>query len=1058
MSKFSELIGSFERTGNFPLEANYIFKNEQELKDFYADPINKAKLHEGLLKVVSNTDNQGKYKLTLYWVIQKNEELEFTPLISANDIEEIKQKLLDLSTKKYVPIQIVQSVKDIIVPDDVENDPVIYYDLETKLFYIYRKGGLQYIQMIDSYVNSSGAPDNTAEDFDIEGYIRWNSLTQTLQVFGHDGKFKSILTTSDLGKIPASNSIPNTVDISSDNYTQIYFDTNSDALYYYDPNDEWVKIASIKTEYTEEEIKQQNTENIEGGQNKLSDLRISSDTGKLFFNGLSASGAIYKKVLDEEDGVCIVETSRNLPPNQFAGRLAYVKNEQMYYYYNGQQWNIFNNGPISIEGGLPDEEDLTLNNNKISIKNRDTSNGKGYIILRTNTPLANQLTQENTIYEVRYNFDLNGKNITLPAQSILHFTGGSFSNGVVTGNNTEISGNARLYCSLAGTFSGTCKVKWFLKKLTSNQDYSYAHNQEVIQALKAAHLFSSDTLDFEKVHIHLKGGIEIDETMNVHIKNFYITFESLKDMDFVFTFSANVMWTGGKNIENGVVKCSNPNVHHKVGFIYYKKWWNTSNWKIDTVTINNFRTGYFIVNNGYLQEGRLDNIEINDGGGVLFYDREHIYSDSSGTAPSSNIITLNGVRMDNTSDKTEVEDVPALFYLNEPGQITFNDCVFQGRGSNEIKPMILKGLEGGIGILNILTFNGFWLEMVNSMFDQVVEINTYCSLIFNKWCSAKIKVNHKNVLITSNITAITGFQEFLDNIEIPDDILGVVINIDSQFKNFVNSELCPNLLRYIRRGIIKDIRNASNPWREGSTAFNLINAVCNENGIFTAIENRNLFNLDTVLGTSYGHTGRIITVDNIPVYEVEYNNNIHSFSQFHLLNSSIEISKNSQNYTYSEELICRIAPLVDITEENVNSVGILGLTTTSSQNLTKFEVGHVANEYTPWKRYVKVYQNSSHNRGLIPRYAKIQIALIRISTNNAYLNKDILIDADENKLIKIGSIPTVLDVSKYNFDDIKDYLQSDKIMYRYNGTLYYYDGEILRNASDGTVENKVTIV
>ena len=66
MSKFSELIGSFERTGNFPLEANYIFKNEQELKDFYADPINKAKLHEGLLKVVSNTDNQGKYKLTLY--------------------------------------------------------------------------------------------------------------------------------------------------------------------------------------------------------------------------------------------------------------------------------------------------------------------------------------------------------------------------------------------------------------------------------------------------------------------------------------------------------------------------------------------------------------------------------------------------------------------------------------------------------------------------------------------------------------------------------------------------------------------------------------------------------------------------------------------------------------------------------------------------------------------------------------------------------------------------------------------------------------------------------
>jgi hypothetical protein len=59
MSKYSEVIGSFIRRGDYPLEADYIFANETALKEFYANPINSAVLHKGLIKVVED-DGSGQ--------------------------------------------------------------------------------------------------------------------------------------------------------------------------------------------------------------------------------------------------------------------------------------------------------------------------------------------------------------------------------------------------------------------------------------------------------------------------------------------------------------------------------------------------------------------------------------------------------------------------------------------------------------------------------------------------------------------------------------------------------------------------------------------------------------------------------------------------------------------------------------------------------------------------------------------------------------------------------------------------------------------------------------
>ena len=61
MGQYSELIGSFKRMGNFPLEADYIFNSEEELKDFYSQEENAVLLHRGLFKIVGQRRGLLKY-------------------------------------------------------------------------------------------------------------------------------------------------------------------------------------------------------------------------------------------------------------------------------------------------------------------------------------------------------------------------------------------------------------------------------------------------------------------------------------------------------------------------------------------------------------------------------------------------------------------------------------------------------------------------------------------------------------------------------------------------------------------------------------------------------------------------------------------------------------------------------------------------------------------------------------------------------------------------------------------------------------------------------------
>ena len=96
MSQYSETIGSFVRTGSYPLEANYIFDTYEDLVSFYNDPINKTTLHIGLLKVVRATTSGQQ---TLYWVTNTGENLEFVKLLTSSSLSDIQEQINTINSK-----------------------------------------------------------------------------------------------------------------------------------------------------------------------------------------------------------------------------------------------------------------------------------------------------------------------------------------------------------------------------------------------------------------------------------------------------------------------------------------------------------------------------------------------------------------------------------------------------------------------------------------------------------------------------------------------------------------------------------------------------------------------------------------------------------------------------------------------------------------------------------------------------------------------------------------------------------------------------------------------
>lgn len=154
-------------------------------------------------------------------------------------------------------------------------------------------------------------------------------------------------------------------------------------------------------------------------------------------------------------------------------------------------------------------EDLQKNSSgQIEEANRayDTStfSGLGYRILRKNIQSnKNVLTQSminmpNNVYKIRYDFDLNGATINLPANSVLQFVGGSIKNGTLNGNNTAIEADSNAVIFDSVVIEGTWNVEhiydsWF----AFNTSPSYVSNQIITNILALSNDDVYNTIHFD---------------------------------------------------------------------------------------------------------------------------------------------------------------------------------------------------------------------------------------------------------------------------------------------------------------------------------------------------------------------------------------------------------------------------------------------------------------------------------------------------------------------------------------------------------------------------------
>lgn len=128
--------------------------------------------------------------------------------------------------------------------------------------------------------------------------------------------------------------------------------------------------------------------------------------------------------------------------------------------------------PAWKNGALVDTntEDLKIRNGLLQLADRSSIDGLGYVILRPDKTLAEQVVYTNTIYEVRYNFDLNGASVTIPTGCTLKFDGGSFINGIINASTLKLEGDVKI-CRI-GSVNNLMQSEVFSNWFISDIKYS----------------------------------------------------------------------------------------------------------------------------------------------------------------------------------------------------------------------------------------------------------------------------------------------------------------------------------------------------------------------------------------------------------------------------------------------------------------------------------------------------------------------------------------------------------------------------------------------------------
>lgn len=118
--------------------------------------------------------------------------------------------------------------------------------------------------------------------------------------------------------------------------------------------------------------------------------------------------------------------------------------------------------------------------------------GKNEKILSRDFPMTMQMNQENTVYVIKYDFDLDGVKVVIPERSVLKFRGGCIKNGTLVGNNTGI------IAKKVTIFDTVCiEGTWNVRDITSDW-FTCVNDNDLVQAFNLLSDNVSNTITVEK--------------------------------------------------------------------------------------------------------------------------------------------------------------------------------------------------------------------------------------------------------------------------------------------------------------------------------------------------------------------------------------------------------------------------------------------------------------------------------------------------------------------------------------------------------------------------------
>lgn len=203
---------------------------------------------------------------------------------------------------------------------------------------------------------------------------------------------------------------------------------------------------------------------------------------------------------------------------------------------NGQDITLPDNSYIEYEGGSISDGNII-----------DRAGGINKVVLKKNIVNGkNILTQEminkpNTIYEIRYDFDLGNANVLIPSNCVLKFNGGCLENGAIIGQNTVVFAEAQntLFSSvdILGTWNNKISYpNWFINVSNAKVieysiiiadsvqiDGSYLLD-DAINIEKSIRIFGNGRLSFSE---NVGGGVSLNKSGCIYIKSSNVCIDGL---------------------------------------------------------------------------------------------------------------------------------------------------------------------------------------------------------------------------------------------------------------------------------------------------------------------------------------------------------------------------------------------------------------------------------------------------------------------------------------------------------------------------------------------------